>query len=84
MFLLIQAMFHYGVMSVSVPCRGLTCFYDEHRNIKEDEFWFPSPVGVLHVSIGKTGRVEEITDVSVPCRGLTCFYGKNEKIYNCV
>ena len=38
--------------NVSVPCRGLTCFYsDDFRTKLEAAYGFPSPVGVLHVSI---------------------------------
>ena len=36
---------------VSVPCRGLTCFYADVYFTNEDDEMFPSPVGVLHVSI---------------------------------
>ena len=61
-------------MVVSVPCRGLTCFYMictlKYSHIK----MFPSPVGVLHVSIKLESAYGIEGSVSVPCRGLTCFY----------
>ena len=38
--------------AVSVPCRGLTCFYrKESKMLNIETLKFPSPVGVLHVSM---------------------------------
>ena len=62
---------------VSVPCRGLTCFYMIADAVVARLFSFPSPVGVLHVSIDLMQFTEDGFPVSVPCRGLTCFYMKH-------
>ena len=50
MFLCYIDCYFNGREMVSVPCRGLTCFY-KPRQGQRTNIAFPSPVGVLHVSI---------------------------------
>ena len=56
---------------VSVPCRGLTCFYGGIKNEKLSVNLFPSPVGVLHVSIYK---IENVSNSGVCFRPLSGSY----------
>ena len=61
-------------MRVSVPCRGLTCFYMYQKILMVQNTIVSVPCRGLTCFYPSIPSIAPIFIVSVPCRGLTCFY----------